>query len=54
MTMKRIAISLLIALLAVVGCSQAPKTPTEAKVPAPEYAKFSEGLIDDITPEGWL
>ena len=52
--MKRILISLSIAALAMAGCARQPKAPTAANVPAPEYAQFSEGLIDDITPEGWL
>ena len=32
----------------------APKAPSSANVPAPEYAQFSEGLIDNITAQGWL
>ena len=33
---------------------EAPKTPVPSYVPSPEYASFSEGKIDDITPRGWL
>ena len=28
--------------------------PVATEIPAPEYAVYSEGLIADITPDGWL
>ena len=52
--MKKIAITLFIGVMAMAGCTEQPQTPTVSNVPAPKYAQFSEGLIDDITPEGWL
>ena len=32
------------------ACKQVPETPS----PVPEHAVFSEGLIDDIHPDGWI
>lgn len=37
------------------SCSTSrPGGPDGAEIPAPPYAAFSEGLIDKITPQGWL
>lgn len=37
-----------------VACSGGFVEPRATEIPAPEYAVFSEGLIADIEPEGWL
>ena len=49
--MKRIltASVVLSAALMLAGCGNSPK-----EAPIPPYSSFSEGLIDNIKPEGWL
>ena len=43
-----------IAARALSACGRAFQQPQAASVPSPEYSVFSEGLIADITPQGWL
>ena len=43
-----------IAALALSACASDFQQPQAASVPSPEYSVFSEGLIADITPQGWL
>ena len=43
-----------IAALALSACGSDFQQPQAASVPSPEYSVFSEGLIADITPQGWL
>lgn len=45
--------SVLVPVLAV-SCSNGYVEPKAAAVPAPDYAAFTEGLIADIEPQGWL
>lgn len=37
-----------------ISCSGSYVEPVATEIPAPEYAVYSEGLIADITPDGWL
>ena len=42
--------------LLLVSCKEQGKAPVAVapKIPVAPYAVFAEGLIDDITPEGWV
>ena len=54
--MKRFAFCLLAFSLFLAACKEQGKAPVAVapKIPAAPYAAFSEGLISDITPEGWV
>ena len=54
--MKRIALVLIGFSLLLVACNEARKAPVAVApdFPVAPYAAFSEGLISDITPEGWV
>lgn len=43
-----------LALALAVACARVPEQPVQEFVPAPPHAAFSEGMIGNITPEGWL
>ena len=36
------------------ACSFNAPEPVQSYVPSPEYSVFHEGMIENITPEGWL
>lgn len=41
--------------LAILSCSRPQiKTPSAPQAPVPEYAAFTDGLLPDITPKGWI
>lgn len=54
--MKRFSFLIVLFALAALtyGCKSDVCEAVSTDVPAPEYAAFSEGLIADITPQGWL
>lgn len=54
--MKRLFIVLLVASFFLVTCKEEGKAPVSRShgIPVAPYAAFSEGLICDITPEGWV
>ena len=54
--MKRIAFVLICFSLFIVACKKDVKAPVAVSpsIPVAPYAVFTEGLINDITPEGWV
>ena len=51
---SRILTSLLLTVAALASCSPGYEEPRAAQVPQAPYSVYSEGLIADITPRGWL
>ena len=45
---------LVLALVALAACAKVPQQPVPEYVPAAPYGVFHEGMIANITPEGWL
>ena len=54
--MKRFPLFLLAVALLIAACNEMGKAPVASapEIPVAPYAAFSEGLISDITPEGWV
>ena len=54
--MKRFPLFLLAVALLIAACNEKGKAPVASApdIPVAPYAAFSEGLISDITPEGWV
>ncbi len=54
--MKKITLILLTLSLCFIACKEEGNVPVAAApdIPVAPYAAFSEGLINDITPEGWV
>ena len=54
--MKRLALVLFGISLLLVACKEQGKAPVAGapRIPVAPYAVFAEGLINDITPEGWV
>ena len=54
--MKRFPLFLLAVALLIAACNEKGKAPVAnaPDIPVAPYAAFSEGLISDITPEGWV
>ena len=51
---SRILTGLLLTVAALASCSPGYEEPRAAQVPQAPYSVYSEGLIADITPRGWL
>lgn len=51
---KRIVLILALGAVLLQGCKSEAPAVQAADVPVPEYAVYGEGLIADITPEGWI
>lgn len=47
-------IALALGLACTGACTGLSQEPVQGYVPAPEYSVFSEGMIANVTPEGWL
>ena len=54
--MKRISLILLVFSMFLVACREKGKAPVAGApvIPVAPFAAFAEGLINDITPEGWV
>ena len=54
--MKRFPLFLFATALLIAACNEVGKAPVASApdIPVAPYAAFSEGLISDITPEGWV
>ena len=54
--MKRTVFLLLASALLLASCNKVGTVPVAAApdIPVAPYAAFAEGLISDITPEGWV
>ena len=50
----KLRLFIIASLCLVVSCGKKAPTPVEEFVPAPEFSVFSEGMIANVTPEGWL
>ncbi len=54
--MKRLSLALLFSSICLFSCTEQGEAPVAGApdIPVAPYAAFAEGLINDITPEGWV
>ncbi|MBQ1906294.1 MAG: hypothetical protein II172_07635, partial [Bacteroidales bacterium] len=54
--MKKLSLALLFFSVCLISCTERGEAPVAGApdIPVAPYAAFAEGLINDITPEGWV